>query len=348
MPETVTRVKLSAAIMTHPARLDRARALRDRHPEHRFRIVVDPHPEQGPSALRTARLAWAAADPCATHHMVVQDDAVLGDPDSIEAAVRQRPTDALSLFTEWGSATSFAVRLAALAGVPWAETVDHYTPTVAAVLPAAVARGFAEYPATVPQDDVALRTYLLREGVSGYVPVPGLADHDPGVSLTGNDVMGARRAACHLPGAAGPDGRTAFSPAVLPFFSWVEGRALCNVREDPAGAAWRRELPAWYFAHRGLDAAEVAERGKAAVRPHAGGPVAPILLYGLWVTACQFGVELARIGVTPDPAAPAAREALRTLPWGVLRRFAPDADLRAAEPAVRDLLLDGLRYGGAP
>jgi hypothetical protein len=344
-------VRLSAAIMTHPSRLARAVALRDRHPQLDLRVLVDPEPDGPPSALRSARLAWAAVDGSATHHLVLQDDAVLGTdcPGRLAALLSRRPDDAVCLFTEWGSATSFAVRLAALSGAGLAEVVDHYAPTVAAVLPAGLARDFGAQPlGDVPQDDVALRTFLLRRGVSAYVPVPNLVDHDPGVSLTGNDFMGARRAAC-LADPPGTDVDTAVRPQTLPFFSWIEGRALCNVREDPAGAAWRRELPQWFFTRHGIDMAAAVAAGKDAVRPLARGAVPPVLLFGLWMTAYCLGVEAARlVGAERVEAAlsgPVAAAALHTMPWGTLRRFVGADDLVLGGPALRDLLDDGVRHG---
>jgi hypothetical protein len=339
--DRVRTVRLSAAVMTHPSRVDRAIALRDRHPELGLRVVVDPEPAGPPSALRTARLAWAAADPAATHHLVLQDDAVLCPDfaDRLAAAVAARPGDALCLFTEWGSATSFAVRLAALAGAGFAEVVDHYAPTVAAVLPVESALDFGAQPlGDVPQDDVALRTFLLRRGIPAYLPV----------SLTGNDFMGARRAACFTE-AVGTDQGIAVRPEALPFFSWIEGRALCNVREDAAGAGWRRELPQWFFARHGTDMAVAVAAGKDAVRPLAAGRIPPVLLFGLWVTAFGLGAEAARLAgrgaVDRALDGPVAAAALHTMPWGTLRRFSTEADLVVAGPALRDLLRDGVRSG---
>jgi hypothetical protein len=353
VPSNGCAVRLSAVIMTHPSRVDRAAGLRDRHPELDLRVVVDPDPDGPASALRTARVAWAAAGADATHHLVLQDDAVLcpGFADRVVAAVAARPDAALCLFTEWGSATSFAVRLAALAGGAWAEAVDHYTPTVAAVLPAGLARDFADAPAAVPQDDVALRTFLLRRGVDAYLPTPNLVDHDPGISLTGNDFMGERRAACFVETPA-LDPAVTVRPEALPFFSWIEGRALCNVREDAAGAAWRRELPQWFFARHGIDMAATVAAGRDAVRPLAAGTaISPVLLFGLWVTAFGLGVEAARLvgaeRVVSALAGPAAVEALRTMPWGTLRRFAAAADLAAAAPAMQDLLTSGVHRGAS-
>jgi hypothetical protein len=194
---------------------------------------------------------------------------------------------------------------------------------------------------------VALRSFLLERDVPAWVPVPNLVDHDPGVSLTGNDFMGARRAACFT--AAPSGGARAIRPETLPFFSWIEGRALCNVREDAAGAGWRRELPQWYFDTYGLDLAAAVAAGKTAVRPHAAGVVPPVLLFGLWMTAYALGAEAARICGAPAVeralAGPVAAAALHTMPWGTLRRFVTEDDLVLAAPALRDVQVDGVRHG---
>jgi hypothetical protein len=131
--------------MAHPSRLRQAEALRDRHPDLGLQIVSDTDAGRGHS-LGTALRAWGAVAPDAAHHLVVQDDCLLceGFADLLLAAVTARPADALCFFTEWGSRTADALRLAALEGPAWTPALDIYVPTLAAVLPAAVARGFAQ------------------------------------------------------------------------------------------------------------------------------------------------------------------------------------------------------------
>ncbi|MFG2525424.1 hypothetical protein [Streptomyces sp. NPDC048527] len=68
----VPKPHVSSAVMTHPVRLVQAQ-----HLAARLRLdglAVDPDPQGPPSALRTALVAWSAAAPGASHHLVVQDD----------------------------------------------------------------------------------------------------------------------------------------------------------------------------------------------------------------------------------------------------------------------------------
>jgi len=124
-------VVLHAVVMAHPRRLSSAEALRERHPELDMTIMFDPEPDAEPSALRAARLAWASAPAGATHLLVVQDDMVLV-PDiqrHVLSAASIMPSSVLSFFTEWGSRTGHALRLASVLGGSWVEVIDPYVPT---------------------------------------------------------------------------------------------------------------------------------------------------------------------------------------------------------------------------
>ena len=189
-------VAVSAAVMAHPSRSARAYRLAERLAVYRARVVLDPEPDGPPSSLRTARRAWAAVGDDATHHLVIQDDAV--PLPSLEAAVARavasRRHDAVALFTEWGSYTSYALRLAALAGEAYAPILDRYVPSVALLLPAAVARDFAAATADgETKDDVALAGFLAGAGIPIAVAVPCPVDHRNPESLTGNGRMGDRK-----------------------------------------------------------------------------------------------------------------------------------------------------------
>jgi hypothetical protein len=113
----VSEIRLSTAIMTHPARRAHAERIRDEYPELNATIAEDPAPGEPPSSLRSARRAWAAVGPGATHHLVLQDDVVLSSwfAEEIRRATAARPGDALSLFSEWGSQSRCAARVARLA-----------------------------------------------------------------------------------------------------------------------------------------------------------------------------------------------------------------------------------------
>lgn len=185
--------------MAHPFRAGAAQRLRSRL--HRFptRICYDPEPDGTRSVVRTARLAWRPWSGRATHHLVLQDDVTLVD--DFEATVLrvlgQEPDAALALFSEWGSYTSCAVRLALLSGHAWTEATDRYFPTVAAILPVDLAGNLAARLAAATEgiDDVEMLDFLGEvAGLRSLVTVPHLVEHDGDASIAGNDQHGIRRA----------------------------------------------------------------------------------------------------------------------------------------------------------
>jgi hypothetical protein len=307
--------------MTHPSRLAVAErllaALADLEPT----VVIDPDPAGPPSSLRTARRAWAAVAPDATHHLVLQDDAwpAAGFAQHVREAAAARPGHAISLFAHWGSRTSFAVRLAALTGRGWAEVIDGYTPTVGLILPAAAARAFAGLgESRTPKDDVEMRRFLLREAIPSCVTVPNLVEHLGTDSLVGNQRHGSRRSACppaepRRPGGPGPD------RVAVGYFNAELAIAACVV---PSGSpqGFTHVPLSGLLADRGLADSEVAALARAELTDPRWAPVAvpPRVLLAYWLTAFALGVQARCV---PEISS-LARRALDTMADGVLERFA--------------------------
>jgi hypothetical protein len=345
--------------MTHPARLAAAKLLRDRHPELDLRVVVDPAPGQEGGSLRTARLAWAAVAPDATHHIVVQDDTVLcrDFADRVAEAVTARPGQAVCLYTEWGSDSSYAVRLAALTGAGWADVIDDYVPTQALVLPAELARGFGMFTDYIgPHDDHAMHRYLARVGVAAHVTVPNLVEDARLPSVMGHDVLGDRASVCFLDHGPGRAAWTAVrrDPTTVPSFLWTVGQPCCVTRTDPPGNRWRRMRP--YVAPPGVVTADMVDLGGDAIRrrPELTRAIGSRLLLALWATAFQLGAVAASLldrgwPARPDPdlilSTPAARRALATMPRGSLRFLVDERRLAAHDEALVDLVQRGVRRG---
>ncbi|WP_217170993.1 hypothetical protein [Streptomyces sp. AC512_CC834] len=360
-------VRLSAVIMAHPRRRAAAEALSAEHPALAARVVTDPDPQGPPSALRTARLAWRSVAPGATHHLVLQDDAVLspGFADTVRALTAARPRDSVSLFTEWGSRTANAVRAAALLGHAWAPVVDDYLPSVALVLPAPLALGFDEYAAAKAgpdaTDDVTLLDHL--RDVDKVVPVAGPVDHANPPSLVGNDVMGPRSAAC--PALDGdprdardpredptPTGSVLPAMRAVPYFCWWEQLAVVYLRDPASPDGWRRVPAEEALLERGIERERVVAslRGALEALPHRDfvhDRVSDVLLAELWTAAYALGVVTHDLGGPPDLGRPAARTALSTLAPGALRRVVPVPRLAAVGealyPLVAEAVLDGAR-----
>ncbi|MFJ3881025.1 hypothetical protein ACIPW5_26725 [Streptomyces sp. NPDC090077] len=359
-------VRLSAAVMCHPSREAAARALAGRFPDLHATVVLDPAPDGPPDALRTALRAWSAVVPGATHHLVLQDDALPAEDflRRLHALVAAQPDAALSLFTEWGSRTSYALRIAAMSGHHLAPVVDDYVPCVGLVLPAGVARGFADHAraeaADGDPDDLALLHYLAARGVRTLVPVANLVDHDNGApSLVGNSVHGPRSAACLVPPdlAALPAEPTVltglgtvpyydfwgqYSDACIPDDSTVDGRVRSSARVFLRGhGVTQDELSA------GLAAAleRCPERAFLTER------VSEIVLTEVWIVSFLLGFTAAglegRGGASLDLTGPLPAAALATLGPGAVRRVVPRWLLPAVGALLTPLVLEAVRAGAA-
>ncbi len=346
---------LSAAVMTHPARLPAAHQVRAALAPLPVTLAVDPEPDAKPAAMRSARLAYAAADPHATHHLVVQDDVWLPDgfAEAAAASLAQQPDAAISFFVEWGSRTAVLVRWAALTGASWVPMVNPYMPTQAIALPAHLALELAAFLRTesdeADPDDEAVLRFLRRRGTRMLVSVPNLAEHRDLPSLTGNEGHGVRRSACVLGGRSAPLGSAVLAlPPLLPFLAWTTGRSTTIDTGDGTYSTRRPTLDV--LAGRGYD----RERLSATYRQVLAGLADPETLRAgvgdtylteVWTTAVATGV----LGREQWPAArfdsPVARQALRTLAPGALRTFVDFGVLEQRADDLATLVTAGVRYG---
>ncbi|MBD5785597.1 hypothetical protein IF650_05340 [Cellulosimicrobium terreum] len=340
VPSVVDDPVLSVVVMHHPARGSVADLVAACLPLD-ARVVEDPDPDGPPSPLRTAKLAWAAVAPGATHHLVLQDD-VTPAPDlaaHLLGVLRHRPRHAVALYTNWNSPhNSYLVRSAAVAGQAWAPLGhDEWVPTLGLVLPADAARRLAAYLATFPDDyrddDEAVLAFCAREGLPVVATVPHLLEHGAGPSLAGNEAHGPRHAT--VPPVATPadrwaaPGHDAF-PARRPALAHgaaVELRdSRCTVRvlrphageplEHPFGWDWAHW--SWWLGH---DPADVVAGVAGITRPddvahlpaHVPAEVgAACWLLGAdaartdWLTPARTGTP-ARAGEPSDPRTLAVR-----------------------------------------
>ncbi|QJW35091.1 hypothetical protein [Cellulosimicrobium protaetiae] len=269
---------LSVVVMHHPARGDVSELVRACAPLD-VRVVEDPDPDGPPSPLRTAKRAWAAVAPGATHHLVLQDDVtpVPGFAELVLRAVRARDRHAVALYSNWNSPrNAYLVRAAAAAGQAWAPLGhDEWVPTLGLVLPADGALRLAAHLATLPDDerddDEAVVTFCAREGYPVVATLPHLLEHGDGPSLAGNDAHGARHATVPAGDAVDPDAwdlpgldrEPARSPATPRPVAVMLERSRCTLRllrpdageplEHPFGWGW--DDWSWWL---GVDPAVVA------------------------------------------------------------------------------------------
>jgi hypothetical protein len=353
---------ISAVIMAHPRRRKHAESLRHSHPELNSELVLDPDPTGPRTALRTARLAWAAVAPGATHHLILQDDVLLSRDFAthLHAAVAARPLDSISFFAMWGSRSSYSVRLATMLGLSFVENASRYLPTQAVVVPAEVALGIAEFLQKEvtfegEQDDYAIRRFLQRSGVSSVITVPNLAEHRDDESILG--IIGKRQSTCFDADARyiGDFRLEPLSPHFVPYIQWNTFRALYDERQETGWttAATPHRLTTLGLRHEDqvgilTDHMRETRSGRDALRD-----VGFALPFEVWVTSVALGAALAmtagRVGVPVDVETalerPVAAQALATVCPGSLGRVLHSDELATYADWFTDLVHHGVRLG---
>lgn len=354
---------LSAAVVTHPGRLDHARRVAGRFRPLEARLAVDPDPTGRPGALRAARLAFCGASTEASHHLVVQDDVSI--PDGFVDAVRRTcqlyPDAAVSYFVEWGSPTATLARWAAFTGASAVPAINTYMPTQALSLPSRHALELGEFLCTETKigdaDDEQILRFLRQAGLRKLVVVPNLVEHLDLPCTTGHGWQGARLSVCLEPDAPVPAKATLLDlPVMVPFFQWTMNISMMVCTEPGANPDWRptvEVLAAW-----GRNRVELIEGYQAAWRSQLDREVLEYRigdesLFQLWITAVAMGAIQA--DRWPDSLSvldavhthPRAARALRTMAPGALRRIVGLDFLDRHAEQLDALLVDGMKYGAA-
>lgn len=168
---------LSVAIMHHPSRDGLMPWLLRRLGREDVTVVTD-HDGDGP--WPTARRAWQARDPSATHHLLLQDDALLCD-DFLHGVV-------WATIAVGGAPTSFfylhggrkVIDPIVARGDHWCRIRD--VSGVAVCLPTWMVDDFltwvdAHIAPEMPYDDTRLSLYLQSTQQDVWLTVPSLVDH---------------------------------------------------------------------------------------------------------------------------------------------------------------------------
>ncbi|WP_229399193.1 hypothetical protein [Micromonospora okii] len=345
-------VRLTGAVMAHPRRLAPGRELLAVTPPGFLELVLDPQPEGPPTGLRTAMRAWSSIPSGSTHHVVLEDDAILvpGFAEHAARAAAGAPDAAVVFHANWCSRTGAAVRLGALAGARWVRAAQEYTPTVALMLPADVGAGFAAFArqhAGTWAGDVVMARYLAARGVRTYVTVPNLVEHGDFPSVAENDTHGLRLSACYGEPPEGADWALAgtVEPEALPFYKF--GLALCAVR-GPEGR-WSTIGPERWSHRLGVDVEDCVKTFDAALPRCAAlrGRLHDDVLFEVWRTAYATGAVSRRPG--QDVAAltrnPLVVRAAQSIGPGGLCTSIGSRELSALRQPLGELALAGIVAG---
>ncbi|MBQ1080651.1 hypothetical protein [Nocardiopsis sp. B62] len=352
------RIRVSASVMSHPRRAESARRVAEHTGLPLTGLALDPDPDGPPTALRSATVAFGAAERYdTTHHLVLQDDVRLaeGFAGTVERYLDAHPGAAVSFFVEWGSRTATLARWAVFTGAGAVPVVNPYVPTVALALPSGLSADLAGFLAAEgreeePDDREVLR-FVRRTGTRALVAVPTPVEHEELPSLVGNSGHGARRSVCFaaVP-VTDPETSVLEPPRPLPHLNWTTGEAaLVDLDHDvpeshvPLAGA----LAAWGADGARMSAALAASTGV--------GPVAelvpPPYLGAVWHTAVANGAVLEGrwpgvVGGLRDRRGETAVEgALATLVPGALRTVVDVDVLEERRSAVVSLTLDALEFG---
>ncbi|WP_052707252.1 hypothetical protein [Streptomyces rubellomurinus] len=290
--------------MTHPVRLEQARELAARL--RLDALALDPEPDGPPCALRTALVAWAAADPAGSHHLVVQDD--VSAPEEmvalVERAAARFPDEALVFYTNWHARNGGAARLAALAGAGWVRAVpDEFTPSLAVCLPVDTAEDFRRFAtgSTERHDDELFSVFFRARGRMSLIAVPTVVEHIGTSSINGHATQGIRLAVCPVDAAdAGPlleRGRVLEEPGWVPYMRYGEGYVrLVGQEHGPDGGRghhrWRDALPATGLAERTVREA-VADAMPADLAAEVAGRFGRGFAEELWIHCLLLGRQAA-------------------------------------------------------
>ncbi|GIG66703.1 hypothetical protein [Phytomonospora endophytica] len=348
---------ISVAVMAHPSRKDAAERVAERLACFDARVVFDPEPDAPPSAMRTARLAWRAHDPSATHHLVVQDDITVPDgfEEALTAAVRLQPERVFNVWNEWTNRSGAAIRLAAYSEADWAPVSDRSVVAVAVVMPTAMIADFLDYLPRHPddRDSGALFEFLRMRGEVALTTVPCLVQHDEPMvdSLWRRNLdQGPRRAAVY-PGKVSAESLTNVDVVRFGCLPYLPLETLSSAVAAPRPGIAEFEL------RSGVDCLRVLEETRETMSERFMDEVfsevvelrrdlSPAHLFHAWLTAVFSGYEVfASYGRAPRVDGEVVELALRSLLVGALKRTLPVRTLDRLGDANVGWLGRGLSLG---
>ncbi len=177
---------LTAAILAHPSREDRAVRLARQLAELDPILVFDHDP--GPGNLEAALRAWSWAYPD-RYHVVMQDDAlpVPGFAASAAQACEAAKGRAVTFWMRPWHPDSIHHERATPGSLIPVSLHDHWPPSVAIALPGNKVPGFLDHAeechADSLYDDDVLGCYLREAGMRLVATSPSIVDHGRGASI---------------------------------------------------------------------------------------------------------------------------------------------------------------------
>lgn len=208
-------IRLSVAVQHHPSRTHLLPALLAALEPLDIDVITDPDPDGRPSPWRCYRECLERLPGWATHHLIVQDDAVpcAGFAQAAVAAITARPDRPIAFFVG-GTPRDLAIAClkAGKVGERWCDLSPFSAafPCVAASWPTGLIPqilAWADANRLKPEKDISddgiLARFLQAKRIYPWATVPSLVEHpNVEVSIIGRNARGARdpgRVACMAP-----------------------------------------------------------------------------------------------------------------------------------------------------
>lgn len=356
----INRGTISVAIMAHPRRAAQARQLASKFEMLEPMIVLDPEPDGPPSAVRTARLAWARATADASHHLVLQEDVDIptGFEQTLMQAVSLQRDKAIMLSAEWSSRTGQAVRAAAFSGANWAPLRNTSLWAAGVVLPSRSAIEFSRYlqGLVTERDSAALLAFADERGLDVVIPVPNLIQHDsaaPDSMWERTADQGPRRSTVYLadvtPALFVNDEIADLS--TLPYIPCDHLSSFVHTRRQARAFTKTRATDYQggdYIASIGHTQETFSAMLMPAVREHASDypDISSAFLLQVYITAFLLGYEMRDMEFTTDRVhSQVADEAARTMISGALKRIVSASTLASIASKPPRLVHDAFSRG---
>lgn len=191
------KYKLSIAIMAHPSREAFIPYLKEKLGD------IPVSYDRGEGIWQNRKRASLMYDRQATHHLVVQDDAIIGRGflERVMKEIEGHPNTAINLY--WGRRVGLLPT--ADAGLKDGGVLSRWIHWgVAIILPTKLIEPMIEYCDQMEilhnHDDTRIGHFLRSKGVSVWYPLPSLVDHREEMSIMENKEGSARRTALYFVG----------------------------------------------------------------------------------------------------------------------------------------------------
>jgi hypothetical protein len=300
-------------------------------------------------------------EPGATHHLVLQDDVVVGPTfkEQVRTIIEQQPEAVVALFAEWGSKQGQICRMGATLGASYVRNTDYFLPAAGIVMPSVAALEYASYlrdrvHSGEQRDAVHVLDFAKLTGLDVLIAMPNVIQHDTpyrmGNSLLPNsDFKGPRRATCFVGDLKSwstrmRSGGVMDVPNAFPYYSWHDATGYVCERSAEDGA-WREETFVGSWLNDSVPSFDPTETLRWSASARLADIIGPAAIRDASLVAYATGVLCAGMEHLGAVSEELVNRSMSTILPGGLRRLLPDQALKVAQEESGQLLVDMLSAG---